>query len=306
VGEGEAGLLSTPPAAPSAASKTAQPLSLASWTERHQRAMKLLARHPESAPLLEFLIDLLEQQREVYRWAPGAVPLATTLAGDDEYPRLQLTALPFEALAPRFAEFVKAVGAFATEVLAGIGARLGALDAPSRAALLRAYASRAPLDDLAATLDCDPRQAEFYPRAFLQPVAEALAAPLGEPPEHWHETFCPHCGFAPQVALLRDDALIKSRRLLECLLCRTQWPFRRAVCPHCGESKSDQLEFHEPEGFPHVRVEECHTCRAYFKTVDLRKNGLAVPVIEELASPELDLWADEKGLWKLQPNLLGL
>jgi formate dehydrogenase maturation protein FdhE len=33
---------------------------------------------------------------------------------------------------------------------------------------------------------------------------------------------------------------------------------------------------------------------------------LAVPVVDELASVPLDIWAEEQGYTKLQPNLLGM
>src|ERR1700694_2572092 len=36
------------------------------------------------------------------------------------------------------------------------------------------------------------------------------------------------------------------------------------------------------------------------------KNGLAEPLIDELASVPLDLWAQEHGYAKLHPNLLGI
>ena len=58
--------------------------------------------------------------------------------------------------------------------------------------------------------------------------------------------------------------------------------------------------------WPHVRVEECRACQTYIKTVDLRTNGLAVPLVDEIASVELDLWAREQGMVKLQRNVLGL
>lgn len=40
--------------------------------------------------------------------------------------------------------------------------------------------------------------------------------------------------------------------------------------------------------------------------MDLRVTGLAVPLVDDLATPELDLWAAEQGLEKIAPNLLGL
>jgi formate dehydrogenase maturation protein FdhE len=44
---------------------------------------------------------------------------------------------------------------------------------------------------------------------------------------------------------------------------------------------------------------------AALKTVDLTKAGLAIPVVDELATIPLDLWARERGYEKLQINLLG-
>jgi FdhE protein len=53
-----------------------------------------------------------------------------------------------------------------------------------------------------------------------------------------------------------------------------------------------------------VRVECCDTCRNYIKTVDLTRNGLADPVVDEIASIPLDLWAQKQGYTKLQVNLM--
>ena len=54
------------------------------------------------------------------------------------------------------------------------------------------------------------------------------------------------------------------------------------------------------------KLEACDHCRTYIKSIDLTKNGLAVPVVDELASVPLDIWAEEHGYTKLQPNLLGM
>jgi len=55
-----------------------------------------------------------------------------------------------------------------------------------------------------------------------------------------------------------------------------------------------------------VRVEACESCHTYIKAIDLTKNGLAVPVIDEVAALSLDVWAQQQGYSKLQPNLFGL
>ena len=60
------------------------------------------------------------------------------------------------------------------------------------------------------------------------------------------------------------------------------------------------------EEFRHMRVEACERCQGYIKTVDLTRNGHAVPVVDELAMIPLDLWAVERGFEKVHPNLLGI
>jgi len=53
-------------------------------------------------------------------------------------------------------------------------------------------------------------------------------------------------------------------------------------------------------------VEACDRCRSYIKTVDMTKSGRAEPIVDEMASIPLDLWAQKQGYTNLQPNLLQL
>ena len=48
------------------------------------------------------------------------------------------------------------------------------------------------------------------------------------------------------------------------------------------------------------------TCKAYTMTVDLTKDGLAVPEVDELAAMPLTLWANEKGYHKVSRGVLCL
>jgi len=52
-------------------------------------------------------------------------------------------------------------------------------------------------------------------------------------------------------------------------------------------------------------VEACETCKVYVRTIDLTRDGNAVPVVDDLAAIPLSLWAHERGYTRLQPNLLG-
>jgi len=157
--------------------------------------------------------------------------------------------------------------------------------------------------DLLTDHDAAPERA-FFARALLQPYFEYRATSSDIATGNVQPT-CPFCGERPQVAVLRGEG-DGGKRSLVCSLCATEWDFRRLLCPHCGEEAERKLPVYVAEEFPYVRIEACDTCRAYIKSVDLTKNGLAVPVVEELATVALNLWAEEHEYEKLQLNLLGL
>jgi anaerobic selenocysteine-containing dehydrogenase len=83
-------------------------------------------------------------------------------------------------------------------------------------------------------------------------------------------------------------------------------PIGRILCPACGEESVEKLAIYTAEQFGHVRVEACDTCGCYIKTVDLTKNGRAVPIVDELATIPLNLWVREHGYVKVQANMLGI
>ena len=47
------------------------------------------------------------------------------------------------------------------------------------------------------------------------------------------------------------------------------------------------------EQFPHVRVECCESCKHFLRTIDLTKDGNAVPIVDDIAAIPLSLWAQE-------------
>lgn len=146
---------------------------------------------------------------------------------------------------------------------------------------------------------------EFVLRSFLQPYAEFLASRMMEPPPAV-ATYraCPLCGSGPLLGVLRPEGDGGKRRLL-CSFCLQEWDFRRIFCAACGEDDEKKLPVYLAEQFPHVRVESCDTCKFYLRTIDLTKDGNAVPIVDDLAAIPLSLWAHEHGYTRLQPNLLG-
>ena len=144
-------------------------------------------------------------------------------------------------------------------------------------------------------------EAKFFTRVLLQPRLET-----NRPPVSARENgLCPSCGEKPVAGVLRGEGDGAKRGLI-CSLCALEWPYRRLICPNCGEEDKEKLPVYKAVQIEHVRVEACETCRTYIKSVDLTKDGLAVPVVDEIATVVLNLWADQRGYVKVETNLLGM
>jgi formate dehydrogenase maturation protein FdhE len=77
------------------------------------------------------------------------------------------------------------------------------------------------------------------------------------------------------------------------------------LCPTCGEVDCQKLPRFAADDLSWVRVEACDTCHFYIKSIDMTVEGLAVPIVDEIATAPLDLWAADHGYKKTQQNLLG-
>ncbi len=197
-----------------------------------------------------------------------------------------------------------------------------ALEIPEAAELLRFYGEVARFQ---STVGGEPLEAD-YERLVTLMGRIAPAAVLTETEYLWRvvrqpwverqakssgvvkttvQPRCPYCGELPLAAVLRPEGE-GGKRFLICSLCFTEWEFRRLLCPQCGEERQEKLPILTAEQFPHVRVEACESCHVYTKAIDLTRNGLAVPEVDELATVALDLWAGEQEYVKLQVNVLGL
>ena len=93
--------------------------------------------------------------------------------------------------------------------------------------------------------------------------------------------------------LRRDDG----KRILECSLCNTNWPFMRVKCPFCYNDDKDSLRFFFVDEKSPYRVDVCDTCKRYIKTIDERKlpkNQEVVMVVEDIATSYLDILAEKE------------
>jgi len=257
-----------------------------SWGKRIGRAEELTVQYPFAAELLGFYVRLAGFQESLSlrldRAPAGGFsdPLETDLLLDGSEPFLLMA----EEYGPsRLADVARRL--LSTEMQSGW---------PD---LLKATWS--------ATEHMPSEPQDFLARAFLQPLAERVRSHLPAPRDGAGSRLCPFCQRKPGAGVLRPQGDGGLRSLL-CSFCFAEWDFRRIACPNCGEEDNKKLPVYTASEFLHVRVECCDSCKTYIKSVDLTKSGHADPVVDEIASASLDLWAQERAYAKLHLNLLGL
>ena len=285
------------------------------WDERIARARALAAEHSAAAGILTFYASLAGYQRSLccrppQSWGPplgGLIrlkPDPTELKPDptDQTPDFFQT-VDLDGASAAVPDFLAWLQEAAPEPLARAAAAMSRLEREEWRQLMDGC--RTQSDD-----DLRPDDAmTFVMEAVVQPFTEAAAiawraggGPKPSAPDV-RASRCPICFGRPVVAILREEGH-GARRTLLCARCLNEWEFPRVVCPACDEQRFDALPVYTADVFSHVRIDACDSCKRYLKTVDLTKNGLAVPLVDDLASVALDLWAHEQGYRRLRTNLL--
>ena len=273
---------------------------------RAARARLLAAERPSCAEILTFYASLVGVQQSLIDAAPMA---------HRERPAARLAdAIDPHAIAALVPQFLRWLGASANAQLARASARLERIGREEWQAVFGDYVRREP-----STSALDEAQL-FVVESVLQPFAERVAlgwtaddaaqpnpsAPsVPSTPSTSSGDRCPLCAHLPVVASLREQGH-GSRRSLVCGLCLLEFRAHRIACLSCGQGDFNALPIYRADDLPGVRVDACDACRTYIKTVDLTQSARAVPVVDDLASLPLDLWAREQGYRKLRPNLLRL
>lgn len=265
------------------------------WKLRIERAQELAGQYPYAAEILHFYVAIAQFQENLYARLDNA-------AGGRKAAAQGLVVGP-----PELSELISSFKPFLT-IVENNGPRQLAEDARQLQSDSQEACVQLLNDFWDARLEVEDSAAEareFFARAFLQPYAEFVRLRADMKWDGYTGSSCPFCGRKPGLGILRQlgDG---GRRSLLCSFCQAEWEFRRIVCAACGEEDHQQLPVYSAAEFAHVRVECCDLCKHYIKTVDLTKTGMAEPVVDELASVPLDLWAREHGYAKLQKNLLQL
>jgi formate dehydrogenase accessory protein FdhE len=263
------------------------------FDSRIRRAERLTTAYPFAAEFLDLYRSLADFQKNLFEQvtadAKNSCNSTRNLCGD-----LDLT-----NLLPHFRGFLSLVEQTGPAALVEAARQISALPSDSWVSLFTSYWSQAGRHDQQVGAF-----AQFFPRAFLQPYAELLATQAKKPPLATTPSVCPLCSARPLLGVLRPEG-DGGKRFLLCSFCSYEWDFRRILCSICGEEQESKLPVYVAEQFPHIRVETCDTCNFYLRTVDLTKDGNAVPLVDDLAAIPLSLWAHEHGYLRLQPNLLG-
>jgi formate dehydrogenase accessory protein FdhE len=281
----------------------------AKWDRRISRANQLTSSYPFAAEGLRFYSCVATFQRSFY----GKVHKALADSPKISSARPLRDELDLYLLLPNFPGFLSLMQQIAPVPLTKAAAVLAQKGPAEWQQAIADFWQRdseltAELDDTVQVPFDDSHDAIspdwVLAWIFLQPYAEYLADHREPMSVDGTPSTCPLCGCNPIVGVLRSEG-DGAKKSLICMLCAYEWTFRRIYCPACGEEREPQMAFYSAPEIAHVRVDVCDTCHTYLKCIDLTKTGLAVPVVDELATIPLDLWAREHGYGKLQINLLG-
>jgi formate dehydrogenase accessory protein FdhE len=265
------------------------------YDARIRRAERLAAQYLFASEFLDFYKRIAALQKTLRATIATSSGLKSGGASSAEL----RGPLDFTVLLPHFRGFLSTIEQHAPPALANSAHQMSLLSSDSWIGLLEAYWRHAGKYDQQVGAF-----AQFLARAFLQPYAEFRASTQPKPPIVGTTKICPLCGSRPLSGVLRVEG-DGGKRFLLCSFCSQEWEFRRILCPTCGEETEAKLPVYIAEQLPHIRVEACDTCKFYLTTVDLTKDGHAVPLVDDLAVIPLTLWAHEHGYSRLQPNLLG-
>jgi formate dehydrogenase accessory protein FdhE len=274
-------------------------MTAAQWDRRIHRADELVREFPFAAEGLRFYSRVAAFQGTLYTEFYQQSANGPKISSDR--PLREGHDLKLDL--PKFSVFLTLINAIAPRPLAEAAAVLAHGGSPRWEQALREFWDG---DMESVDANKEPGNPErLLAWLFLQPYAEYLAGQHERSGVDATPSSCPLCGSKPAVGVLRREG-DGAKKSLICMLCGHEWAFRRLYCPACGEEREPQLAFYSTLEIAHVRVDVCDTCHTYLKSVDLTKTGLAVPVVDELATIPLDLWARAHGYHKLQSNMLGM
>ncbi|HYJ68333.1 MAG TPA: formate dehydrogenase accessory protein FdhE [Nocardioidaceae bacterium] len=276
------------------------------WAAPRRRAEDLHARHDFATDVLTLYVALVDVWETA--WADARSDLTTST--DGSAPPERLAAWAADRVLPRV------VSATAEAGPKPLVEQLMTMPIDDRSGAEQLVAAWLRGEDL------EPVE-RYLARSTTRGPLEAVDAgsACAADPSSRGDRRCPDCGGPPQVSVRADtgDALVNGSRQLQCARCGGSWAFSGSTCAACGESRGGRRTVYAEQRdgpqvgrgsdgeatLPHLRIEACATCQRYLIDVDLGRDPQAVPEVDELAALPLDLYAAERGLSKITPNVMG-
>ncbi|MBS1842082.1 MAG: formate dehydrogenase accessory protein FdhE [Acidobacteria bacterium] len=266
------------------------------YEARMLRAEYLAEKYPFAGQILQFFQHITRFQSDLSARIPELRGGGQPVGPPEKQVRSELN---LALLLPYYPTFLTLVRQHAPEPLAQAAEAVAAKGAPAWIELFEDHwASGGKRVE-----ESEDAKEDFLCRGFLQPFAEVAAERKQAPIQSTASLVCPLCEARPVAGILRPEG-DGGKRFLLCSFCGHEWEFRRILCASCGEEREGQLPVFVAEQFPQIRVEACDTCRHFLRTIDLTKDGNAMPIVDDLAAIPLTLWADEHGYKRIEPNLL--
>lgn len=200
------------------------------------------------------------------------------------------------ALFHRLVTLLRERGPEGEEAAAALGAAFRHGDPGTGQLLQGAVAGTVDLDQVAAAHRLAPELLDFLVRESVRPSLEACARELGTFVEEaaWLRPLCPLCGSEPRYGEVRAVETT-AHRFLICGFCGWRWRYHRTGCVFCGQAEAKGVEYLFAEEDPRCKLECCAKCQRYLKLVDCKEYFDLIPFLEVLATPHLDLLAQERG-----------
>jgi FdhE protein len=263
-------------------------------------------RHPPYEPFLDFWEQLLSIQSAFMAQYPReTLPPAEPHRGlklKEGFPLFSFKNFPVDAARFRdlFQEILQGIGTANPKMtvqiplikkwLAGEGQNLD----PWLTLLFQEDGQ--PFIRAAESCGLDPEILLFLFLAGWKPFLKSQALALARDPEldwaTWSKSYCPVCGGLPLLVYLEEGG----KRFGTCSVCEFSWALSRFVCPYCENTDQQKFRYFFTENEKGLRLEVCEACRHYLKIIDLREWVVdPLPLLDDLVTTHLDLWAKNKG-----------
>jgi FdhE protein len=273
-----------------------------------QRIEEDKKRHPQYEPFLDFWGQLLSIQAAFMAQYPGETitePLKQ-LKLKEGFPFISFKNFPVDAARFRdlFHEILKGISAANPKMIEQIPLIEKWLTAEGqdldRWLTLLFQEDGQPFLQAAASCGLDPEILLFLFLAGWRPFLKSRAQVLAQDPEldwaTWSKSYCPVCGGMPLLAYLEEGG----KRFGTCSVCEFAWPIPRFVCPYCENTDQQKIRYFYTEKEKGLRLEVCEACQHYLKIIDLREWMVdPLPLLDDLVTTHLDLWARNKGYQRI-------